>query len=74
MLLKIKIQSFHQILPLQENTENKVKSKLLDADPSLQVVIRGDGKVEYEKVMIIMAELQRSGAQDIGLITRPPAN
>jgi len=46
----------------------------LDADPSLQVVIRGDGKVEYEKVMIIMAELQRSGAQDIGLITKPPSN
>ena len=53
---------------------NQNVSKLLDADPSLQVVIRGDGKVEYEKVMIIMAELQRSGAQDIGLITKPPAN
>ena len=48
-------------------------SKLLDADPSLQVVIRGDGKVEYEKIMTIMAELQSSGAKDIGLITKPPA-
>ena len=48
-------------------------SKLLDADPLLQVVIRGDGKVEYEKIMTIMAELQSSGAKDIGLITKPPA-
>ena len=48
-------------------------SKLLHADPSLQVVIRGDGKVEYEKIMTIMAELQSSGAKDIGLITKPPA-
>ncbi len=48
-------------------------SKLLDADPSLQVVIRGDCKVEYEKIMTIMAELQSSGAKDIGLITKPPA-
>ena len=48
-------------------------SKLLEADPSLQVVIRGDGKVEYEKIMTIMAELQSSGAKDIGLITKPPA-
>ena len=47
-------------------------SKLLDADSSLQVVIRGDGKVEYEKIMTIMAELQSSGAKDIGLITKPP--
>ena len=49
-------------------------SKLLDADPSLQVVIRGDGKVEYETIMTIMAELQSSGAKDIGLITKPPAS
>ena len=48
-------------------------SKLLDADPSLQVVIRGDGKVEYETIMTIMAELQSSGAKDIGLITKPPS-
>ena len=48
-------------------------SKLLDAEPSLQVVIRGDGKVEYEKIMTIMAELQSSGAKDIGLITKPPS-
>ena len=47
-------------------------SKLLDADPSLQVVIRGDGKVEYEKGMVIMAQLQSMGAKDIGLITKEP--
>ena len=51
---------------------NQNVSKLLDADPSLQVVIRGDGKVEYEKVMVIMAQLQSMGAKDIGLITKEP--
>ena len=51
---------------------NQNVSKLLDADPSLQVVIRGDGKVEYEKVMVIMAQLQSVGAKDIGLITKEP--
>tara|TARA_X000000368_G_C22925380_1_gene665048 strand:- start:467 stop:826 length:360 start_codon:yes stop_codon:yes gene_type:complete len=51
---------------------NQNVSKLLDADPSLQVVIRGDGRVEYEKVMVIMAQLQSMGAKDIGLITKEP--
>ena len=60
-----------QELNLQELNQNV--SKLLEADPTLQIVIRGDSKVLYEKVMIIMAELQRVGAQDIGLITKPPS-
>ncbi len=60
-----------QELNLKELNQNV--SKLLEADPTLQIVIRGDSKVLYEKVMIIMAELQRVGAQDIGLITKPPS-
>ena len=68
----LEIQSLQgQELSLDQLNQNV--SKLLDADPSLQVVIRGDGKVEYEKIMTIMAELQSSGAKDIGLITKPPA-
>ncbi len=60
-----------QELNLKELNQNV--SKLLEADPTLQIVIRGDSKVLYEKVMIIMAELQKVGAQDIGLITKPPS-
>ena len=67
----LEIQSLQgQELSLDQLNQNV--SKLLDADPSLQVVIRGDGKVEYEKVMVIMAQLQTMGAKDIGLITKEP--
>ena len=67
----LEIQSLQgQELSLDQLNQNV--SKLLDADPSLQVVIRGDGKVEYEKVMVIMAQLQSMGAKDNGLITKEP--
>ena len=46
-------------------------SKIIEASPGLQVVIRGDGQVKYEKVMTVMAELQMAGASDIGLISKP---
>ena len=46
--------------------------KILKANPSLQVVVRGDGGVKYQKVMELMSVLQASGAEDVGLITQPP--
>ena len=46
-------------------------TKIFEANPNLQVVIRGDAQVEYEKVMSVMAELQMAGATDIGLISKP---
>ena len=46
-------------------------TKIFESNPNLQVVIRGDGKVQYEKVMTVMAELQMAGAKDIGLISKP---
>ena len=50
---------------------NELVSKIFEASPGLQVVIRGDGEVKYEKVMTLMATLQISGASDIGLISVP---
>ena len=50
---------------------NNAVTKIFEANPGLQVVIRGDGQVKYERVMRVMAELQRAGAQDIGLISQP---
>ena len=38
----------------------------------MQVVIRGDEEVKYEKVMTLMALLQQLGSKNIGLITKPP--
>ena len=46
-------------------------TKIFESNPNLQVVIRGNGKVQYEKVMTVMAELQMAGATDIGLISKP---
>lgn len=46
-------------------------TKIFESNPNLQVVIRGDGQVQYEKVMTVMAELQMAGATDIGLISKP---
>ena len=53
-----------------EEMRNAV-SKIFDASPGMQVVIRGDGEVKYETVMTVMAELQIAGANDIGLISKP---
>jgi biopolymer transport protein TolR len=49
------------------------KSKgLLEQNPSLVVLIRGDKNVEYGAVVELMAALQAAGAQGVGLITEDP--
>ena len=57
--------------PLSLSEISDLTSKIFEASPGLQVVIRGDGEVKYEKVMALMATLQISGASDIGLISVP---
>ena len=57
--------------PLSLSEISDLTSKIFEASPGLQVVIRGDGEVKYEKVMTLMATLQISGASDIGLISVP---
>lgn len=47
-------------------------AKILKADEDMQVVIRGDGEVKYESVMLLMSQLQQLGSKNIGLITKPP--
>ena len=42
------------------------------ANPDIQVVVRGDSEVKYEKVMDLMSILQSAGAEGVGLITKPP--
>ena len=50
---------------------NSFVSKIFQASPNMQVVIRGDATVAYQRVMVVMAELQSAGASDIGLISQP---
>mgnify|MGYP001482198984 FL=1 len=63
-----------------ESTKNKsisidemgnLVAKIFENRPGLQVVIRGDSEVKYDRVMKVMAQLQASGASDIGLISQP---
>ena len=56
-----------------EELSGQVK-KILKANPSLQVVVRGDGNVKYQRVMELMSVLQASGSKDVGLITQPPSS
>ena len=46
-------------------------SSILKSNPSLQVVVRGDGQVEYQRIISLMSELQNTGVDNVGLITSP---
>lgn len=45
---------------------------VLRHQPGTPVMVRGDGRVEYGKVVIAMALLQKAGAPSIGLVTESP--
>ena len=47
---------------------------IIASTPDVPVYVRGDRKVKYEYVMTAMITLQKAGAQNIGLITRPTEN
>jgi biopolymer transport protein TolR len=42
--------------------------------PKTPVMVRGDTHVEYGKVVVAMALLQKAGAPSVGLITESPEN
>lgn len=60
----------NKLLNLEEISQEI--AKILKADKDMQVVIRGDGEVKYESVMLLMSQLQQLGSKNIGLITKPP--
>jgi len=47
-----------------------VQAKLVQT-PNIPVVVNGDGKVSYEKVIELMVLLQNAGAPSVGLMTDP---
>lgn len=49
-------------------------SKILSKKPNLPVLVEGDARVSYGKVVELMAALQNSGAQKVGLMTDIPVN
>ncbi len=52
-----------------ENLENAVAVALKHSREPRQVLIKGDRKVDYGKVMQAMVLLQRAGAPSVGLVT-----
>jgi biopolymer transport protein ExbD len=51
-----------------EMLETRVE-QLKGANPSLPVVVKGDGRVHYGKVMTVLELLKRHDITDVGLVT-----
>ena len=46
-------------------------TEALAKKPGLAVLIRGDSKVDYGRVVTLMADLKNAGVPSVGLMTRP---
>lgn len=48
-------------------------SRILAANPEIKVLVEGDRNLSYGVVVNLMGVLQGAGAENVGLITEPPA-
>lgn len=53
------------------NAVQDLVSKVVRQRPDVAIYVRGDQKVDYGKVVTLMAALQAVGAKSVGLITQP---
>lgn len=58
--------------PMSLSEVTEYAGKLKQAQPTTQVMIRGDEAVPYGKVVHLMGNLQVAGISDVGLITEAP--
>lgn len=58
--------------PVDHEEMVALTAAVLRHQPGTPVMVRGDGRVEYGKVVIAMALLQKAGAPSVGLITEAP--
>lgn len=58
--------------PINNDAMVTMVAAVLKHKPGTQILIRGDGRVRYEKVVQAMALLQKAGAPSVGLITESP--
>lgn len=63
-------QDSDQALPLDEVIELVARFK--QENPALPVLVRGDRRVPYGEVVVLMSRLQGAGVTQVGLISRPP--
>ncbi|MFK7161447.1 protein TolR [Marinospirillum sp. MEB164] len=59
-----------QALPLDQVIEQVARFKR--QNPDIPVLVRGDRRVPYGEVVILMSRLQGAGVTQVGLISRPP--
>lgn len=57
--------------PIALNLLAEQVTKVLRAQPQRPVMIKGDKRVDYGSVVSVMAALQQSGVDNVGLITDP---
>ncbi len=55
--------------PVEMSVVQDRVSKILSSNPKKRILVRGDRKVSYEKVVELMAALQGAGAPSVGLVT-----
>jgi len=58
--------------PIDDDSLVKLVAAVLRNQPGTPVLIRGDGRVRYQKVVFAMSLLQQAGAASVGLITDTP--
>lgn len=56
--------------PIEASVLRAHIASLLKADPNRQIVVKGDKKVEYGKVVGMMVLLQKAGLPNVGLLTK----
>lgn len=60
--------------PISNDAMVTLVAAVLRHRPGTPILIRGDGRVSYSKVVIAMALLQKAGAPTIGLVTESPGD
>lgn len=58
--------------PLALTTAIEQVARLKRQNPDLPVLVRGDRRVPYGDIVVLMSELQNAGVTQVGLISRPP--
>ncbi len=58
--------------PLSEIID--LTKKVMNEAPDRPLLVRGDGSIEYAKVVQLMSALEQSGAPSVGLVTQPGVN
>ncbi len=58
-------------VPMSEDELTQRLAAAAVSEPQAEILIRGDRKVEYERVARVMAAVQRSGLLKLGFVTQP---